>query len=117
MSAAAVTVLIHGVPEGARLSAGKRRNDDTWELAPADLDELQIASPVDRELNLKVRVVRKDCEQALQVHVRIEAGRPAALVSESADDSQSALGNKRSGPLDALYRAICPSYGKALSFV
>src|SRR5918997_2543100 len=41
-------IIIEGVPDGARLSAGRNNGDKTWSLAPEDLLELAYLPPLGR---------------------------------------------------------------------
>ena len=51
-------VWITGVPNGAHLSAGARRDDGAWELAPRDLRGLRIVPPdrSDADIDLAVHL-------------------------------------------------------------
>jgi hypothetical protein len=123
MSAAALKVLVHGVPGGARLSAGRQDDCGTWELTPAELGELHVISAVDynSDIVLTVRVVGDSADewgQTLTVSIRMRAGMPAPLVSEAANDVPGALDfTSAAAPLDGLYRAISPLHFNSLSFV
>ena len=77
---AMIQALIIGVPEGARLSAGTRRADGIWELAPRELSGLRIARPdqSDADIELAVHIVTHEVFNGSMVesieirHVRVE---------------------------------------------
>jgi hypothetical protein len=57
-----IEALVIGVPEDARLSAGKRRADGIWALAPRDLTGLHIVRPdaSDADIDLAVHIVTRE---------------------------------------------------------
>jgi hypothetical protein len=84
-----IEALVIGVPEGARLSAGKRRADGIWKLAPRDLTGLRIVRPdeSDADIDLAVHVVTHEVFNGSLVesveirHVRIEVEAALDFVS------------------------------------
>jgi hypothetical protein len=60
------SIVIEGLPEGARLNLGKNRGDRTWSLSPTDAASANLLPPPgleeDRELTLTVRVLGADDE-------------------------------------------------------
>ena len=57
-----IYVVVEGVPAGARLSAGRFNGDDTWSLAPGELDGLMVILPITRTepFPLSVRILTPD---------------------------------------------------------
>jgi len=49
-------IWITGVPPGAHLSAGARRDDGAWELAPRDLRGLRVVPPERSDANIDLAV-------------------------------------------------------------
>ena len=84
-----VEALVIGVPEGARLSAGKRRADGIWALAPRDLTGLHLARPdaSDADIDLAVHIVTREIFNGSLVesveirHIRIEVEAALDFVS------------------------------------
>src|SRR5262250_2044293 len=57
-----VYVVIEDVPPGIRLTAGRCNGNDTWSLAPGELDGLQAILPADRvePFLMSVRILTPD---------------------------------------------------------
>lgn len=57
-----IYVVVEDVPSGTRLSAGRCNGDDTWSLAPGELDGLKLILPLSRiePFLLSVRILAPD---------------------------------------------------------
>ena len=57
-----VYVVVEDVPAGIRLTAGRRNGNDTWSLAPGELDGLEAILPPDRvePFLMSVRILTPD---------------------------------------------------------
>src|SRR4030095_17031005 len=57
-----IYVVVEGIPPGVRFSAGRYNGDDTWSLAPGELEELHAFLPGERTdpFALTVRVLTPD---------------------------------------------------------
>jgi type II secretory pathway predicted ATPase ExeA len=53
---AALAIAISGLPQGARLSAGRNNGDGIWSLSPEELDGLALMPPADFSGRLRLRV-------------------------------------------------------------
>jgi len=60
-----LSITIHGVPDGAALSAGTDNGDGTWTVDPADLDGLSITPPAGSTdtMNLSLEATATDTDQ------------------------------------------------------
>ena len=89
-SSESLHIVIDGLPDGATLNAGTEQPDGSWQLAPADMDGLQILPPENYSGDFALSVTAISTEndgdtssttETLNVHVTGVADTPELTAS------------------------------------